>query len=92
MTLEELTSKYIQSCEKVAAEIKLAQDIVVLDEDKIKSVIESAKQYLSDAKYYQSKNQLETSLASVAYCEGLLDALRLLGMVEFTWPNTKKKQ
>jgi len=92
MTLEELTSKYIKSCEKVAAEIKLAQDIVVLDEDKIKSIIESAKQYLSDAKYYQSKNQLETSLASVAYCEGLLDALRLLGMVEFTWPNTKKKQ
>jgi len=92
MTLEELTSKYIKSCEKVAAEIKLAQDIVVLDEDKIKGIIESAKQYLSDAKYYQSQNQLETSLASVAYCEGLLDALRLLGMVEFTWPNTKEKQ
>jgi len=92
MTLEELTSKYIKSCEKVAAEIKLAQDIVVLEEDKIKSIIESAKRYLSDAKYYQSKNQLETSLASVAYCEGLLDALRLLGMVEFTWPNTKEKQ
>jgi FAD synthetase len=91
MTLEELTSKYIESCEKVVAEIKLAQDIVVLDEDKIKSIIESAKQYLSDAKYYQSKNQLETSLASVAYCEGLLDALRLLGMVEFTWPKTKGK-
>jgi FAD synthetase len=92
MTLEELTSKYIKSCEKVAAEIKLAQDIVVLDEDKIKNIIESAKQYLSDAKYYQNKNQLETSLASVAYCEGLLDALRLLGMVEFTWSNTKEKQ
>jgi FAD synthetase len=92
MTLEELTSKYISSCEKVAAEIKLAQDIVVLDEDKIKSIVESAKQYLSDAKYYQSQNQLESSLASVAYCEGLLDALRLLGMVEFTWPNTKEKQ
>jgi FAD synthetase len=92
MTLEELTNKYIKSCEKVAAEIKLAQDIVVLDEDKIKSIIDGAKQYLSDAKYYQSQNQLETSLASVAYCEGLLDALRLLGMVEFTWPNTKEKQ
>jgi FAD synthetase len=91
MKLEELTSKYIDSCEKAVAEIKLAQDIVVLDEDKIKSIIESAKQYLSDAKYYQSKNQLETSLASVAYCEGLLDALRLLGMVEFTWPKTKEK-
>lgn len=92
MTLEQLTSKYIISCDKVVAEIKLAQDIVVLDEDKIKSIVESAKQYLSDAKYYQSRNQLGTSLASVAYCEGLLDALRLLGMVEFTWPSTKEKQ
>ncbi len=92
MTLEELTSKYIDNCEKVVAEIKLAQDVIVLDEDKIKSIIESAKQYLSDAKYYQGKNQLETSLASVAYCEGLLDALRLLGMVEFTWPSTKEEK
>jgi len=92
MTLEELTAKYIKSCEKAVAEVKLAQDIVVLDEDKIKSIIESAKQYLSDAKYYQNKNQLEKSLASVAYCEGLLDALRLLGMVEFTWPHIKERQ
>jgi len=35
---------------------------------------------LEDAKYYEDKSKLETSLASVAYCEGLLDALRLLGL------------
>ncbi len=92
MTIEELATKYISNCDKVVAEIKLAQDVIVLDEDKIKSIIESAKQYLGDAKYYQSKNQLETSLASVAYCEGLLDALRLLGMVEFTWPSIKEEK
>ncbi len=92
MTLEQLTKKYIANCEKVVSEVKLAQDIVVLDEDKIKSIVESAKQYLCDAKYYQSQNQLETSLASVAYCEGLLDALRLLGMVEFTWPSTQQQK
>lgn len=40
---------------------------------------------LEDAKYYREKKKLETRLASVAYCEGLLDALRLLGFVEFSW-------
>jgi len=91
MRLKELTSKYIQSSETVLAEIKLAQDVVVIDEEKIKSIIESAKSYLNDAKYYQERNKLQTGLASVAYCEGLLDALRLLGVVEFTWPNKKEK-
>jgi len=91
MTLEELASKYIQSSAKVLAEIKLAQDVVVIDEEKIRGIIESAKHYLNDAKYYQERNKLETSLASVAYCEGLLDALRLLGVVEFTWPSGAEK-
>jgi len=91
MTLKELASKYIRNSEKVLAEIKLATDIVVIDEEKIKGIIESAKHYLNDAKYYQERNKMETSLASVAYCEGLLDALRLLGVVEFTWPSRKEK-
>ena len=90
MTLKELTSKYIQISEQVLAKIELAQDVMVIDEEKIREIIENAKQYLNDSKYYQKKNKLETSLASVAYCEGLLDALRLLGVVKFTWP--KKKQ
>jgi len=91
MTLKELTSKYIRSSEKVLAEVKLVQDVVVIDEEKIKGIVESAKHYLNDAKYYQERNKLDTSLASVAYCEGLLDALRLLGVVEFTWPSGKEK-
>jgi FAD synthetase len=91
MSLKELTSKYIQNSERVLAEIKLATDVVVIDEEKIKGIIESARQYLNDAKYYELQNRLETSLASVSYCEGLLDALRLLGVVEFTWPSGNQK-
>jgi FAD synthetase len=91
MSLKELTSKYIQNSERVLAEIKLATDVVVIDEEKIKGIIESARQYLNDAKYYERQNRLETSLASVSYCEGLLDVLRLLGVVEFTWPSGNQK-
>lgn len=91
MSVEALLLKYIQNSEKVFAEIKLKQDVVVLDEEKIREIIEYAKRYLSDAKYYGEKKQFETGLVSVAYCEGILDGLRLLGMVEFTWSKTEKE-
>ena len=85
MTLEEKVSKYIRNTERVFVEIRRVSNSVHPNEGKVESVIETAKGYLEDAKYYQRKSELETSLASVAYCEGLLDALRLLGAVEFSW-------
>ncbi len=85
MTLEQMVSKYISNAERVFIEVKWVSSSVNLNEEKIEAVLETAKRYLQDAKYYQKRSKLETSLASVAYCEGLLDALRLLGAVEFSW-------
>jgi len=85
MTISELVSKYIRNTERVLAEIKVAQDLTRVDEEKVKRVVDHAKRYLEDAKYYEERKEFETSLASVAYCEGLLDALRLLGGAEFSW-------
>jgi len=91
MNLQVPLLRYIENAEKVLAEMKLRQRAVTLDQEKICVVIDNAKQYLSDAKYYRRKKQFRTSLAAVCYCEGLLDALRLLETVEFTWPNSKDK-
>jgi len=85
MTLQELVSKYINGVERVFSQIRVTQITTHVDEEKIEDILEHAKRYLEDAKYYESRSRLETSLASVAYCEGLLDALRLLGVVEFSW-------
>lgn len=85
MTIEELVSKYIRNTKRVFKEMKITQGSVLIDEENIKTVIETAKRYLEDAKYYQDEKKVETGLASVAYSEGLLDALRLLGAVEFSW-------
>jgi hypothetical protein len=52
--------------------------------------VDASKAYLEDAKYYREKKKFEVSLTSVAYCEGLLDALRMLGVVKFEWPTRKK--
>jgi len=85
MTLKELVSRYVQKTEKVFPEIKVIQGPMIIKKENVGKIIENARRYLEDAKYYREKKKLETSLASVAYCEGLLDALRLLGLVEFSW-------
>jgi FAD synthetase len=86
MSLETLVSKYIASAEKVLSEMRQASGSIVIDEESISRVVEYVSAYLEDAKYYKAQKKLETSLTSVAYCEGLLDALRLLGAVNFEWP------
>ena len=47
-----------------------------------RSIVELARAYLSDAKYYFEKGDYATSLSCIAYAEGLLDALRHLGLVK----------
>ena len=89
MTLKELVSKYICNTEQVFGEMKPSETAAHISKEAIENVIETAKRYLEDAKYYQERKKLETGLASVAYCEGLLDALRLLGVVKFSWPTKK---
>jgi FAD synthetase len=85
MKIEELITKYIGGAELVIKEIEEIPEDIQLNEKEAKTVFDWAKRYLEDAKYYQEKGKLETSLTSVAYCEGLLDALHLLGAVEFSW-------
>jgi len=85
MKIDELISKYIRGAERVVTEIGQLPEDVHLNDEEAKTVFDWAKRYLEDAKYYQEKGKLETSLTSVAYCEGLLDALRLLGAMEFSW-------
>jgi len=85
ISIEELITKYIRGADRVVEEIGELPEKVQLNEEEAKTVFDWAKRYLEDAKYYREKGKLETSLTSVAYCEGLLDALRLLGAVEFSW-------
>ena len=86
MTLEELTVKYIRNTESVLSDIRTIKDSRQVNRGEVDSVIGAVRRYLEDAKYYRERRKFETGLASVAYCEGLLDALRLLGVVEFSWP------
>lgn len=90
MTLMALVSKYIESSERAFKEMSAVRNQITLDDKSIAKIVNHAKAYLDDAKYYKAKKELEVSLTSVAYCEGLLDALRLLGAVKFEWLTEKK--
>ena len=92
MNTKALLFKYVRNSENVFAEIKLKQGAETPSQQQIAEVIEYAKRYLSDAKHYGEKQQHTTGLVSVAYCEGMLDALRLLKLVDFKWSETKERK
>ena len=78
--------------ERACGELKLTQMPINLTEETVTTVLSYANDYLEDANYYKAQGKLETSLTSVAYCEGILDALRLIGAVNFEWPTKQENK
>jgi FAD synthetase len=75
----------------VLKKIQIKDEISITNEN-IDNIIKYAKDYLQDAKYYKNQSKFETSLTSIAYCEGLLDALKLLDVVNFDWATRELKE
>jgi hypothetical protein len=89
LSVKDLVEKYINNTGRVFKEIKTPTlEEVKVDNKKILEVIEYAKNYFEDSKYHRDQKKFEVALTSVAYCEGLLDALKLLGLAEFQWPTS----
>ncbi len=92
MSLEALVAKYIISAEKVLEKMQRTKGGATVTDARIDEILGYVTAYLKDAKYYKDQKKFETSLTSVAYCEGLLEALRLLGVVDFEWPRKAEKR
>jgi hypothetical protein len=90
MSIEALVDKYIMSTDKALKEMKRAKVSVKLDEKSIDEIVAYAMAYLEDAKYYRDKQKFEISLTSIAYCEGLIDALKLMGAIKI--PSSSQDQ
>lgn len=89
-TAEEKARKYVASIEKVLCEIELTSSSTI-DEKHVRAVVETAHSYAEDAKYYL-QGWPSTALAAISYAEGLLDALRFLGLVNFSWPDSSGRR
>lgn len=84
----EKTRKYLASIETVLSRIEITKVSSNIDAKFVQSIVATAKSYVEDAKHYLEEKP-STALAAVSYAEGLLDALRLLGVAKFTWPEAR---
>jgi diphthine synthase len=82
--LDRLIDKYSESCRRVIRELDPKDLQKTVTPEDVKALTGHAANYLDDGEYYQTERKA-TALASVSYAEGILDALRLLGLVEFEW-------
>ncbi len=81
MSATELSNKYIVAMEKTLKGAKLRSAPLTVSKECVDEMFGYVKAYLEDAKYYRAQGKFETSLVSIAYCEGVLDALKLIGAV-----------
>jgi FAD synthetase len=49
-------------------------------------VVDYAKRYVADSRYYLETAKPTTALASIAYAEGLLDSLSIMGVADLKKP------
>jgi hypothetical protein len=81
MSAQELAAKYIVAMEKTLRNVQRTTASVAVSKECIDEIFGYVEAYLEDAKYFLSQGKFETSLVSIAYCEGLLDALKLINAV-----------
>jgi len=87
---KERSRRYIAAVETALSELKPITMPAIIARRDVERVVEVAKRYLSDSKYYGEAGRDVTSLASISYAEGLLDAFRFLKLGEFSWPQELK--
>ncbi len=81
MSAQTLSAKYIDAMEKTMSSMRRIRGAISVSEKCVDELLGYVTTYLKDAKYYRDQEKFETSLTSIAYCEGLLDALKLMGAV-----------
>ncbi|MEM4700413.1 MAG: DUF357 domain-containing protein [Candidatus Nezhaarchaeales archaeon] len=78
--IEERLAKCLASLKEVLREVRLKEGA-----KEAREALDLARRYYLDALYYRDRDP-PTALACASYSEGLLDALRVLGLASFEWP------
>ena len=76
----ERARKYIANFEKTLQQFTLVKANTVLKQENITMVADTIQRYLQDSRYHLENNKPATALVSIAYAEGLLDALLFLDL------------
>ena len=78
----ERASRYIATLEKALQQHSPLKESKMVEEASIMKVADAIHRYLQDARFYIDNGKPTTSLASIAYAEGLLDALKFLNLTK----------
>ncbi len=79
---EERTSKYLDTTTQSLKRLRTRNLPATVSQNQLNSVLELVRGYTKDAKHYMDNKKPVTSLACIAYAEGLLDALKFLDLVQ----------
>ena len=78
----ERARKYIENFEKSIQKLNAVKEHSSVRMEDVRRISDAIHRYLEDADYYLKHGKPTTSLASIAYAEGLLDALAFLGLTD----------
>jgi hypothetical protein len=90
VSAQELATKYIAVMEETLKSSRKIKTPIAVSEACVDEVFGYLNAYLNDAKYFLGQGKFETSLVSIAYCEGLFDALKLISAVRVLPPNNQQ--
>ncbi len=79
---EERTTKYLDTTTQSLKHLKTRKLPATISQNQLNCVLELVRGYTKDAKHYVDNKKPVTSLACIAYAEGLLDALKFLELVD----------
>jgi FAD synthetase len=85
LKLKEKFQRYSLGLKQALQSLKIKENLNGKLSLKISEVVSLAECYWKDASHFHGRGETVTALISLAYGEGLLDALRILGYVEFKW-------
>lgn len=78
----ERSSKYLETTTSALKRLKTRKLPVTVSQKHLDRVLELVQGYTKDARHYVERKKPVTSLACIAYAEGLLDALNLLELID----------
>lgn len=76
--------KYIANVESALRSLELLDD-----SRDVKEILDLVERYLDDSRRFLSGGRGLDSLAAISYAEGLLDCLKILGKVRFSWSSRR---
>jgi len=77
------STKYLDTTTQSLDRVKRTKLPSRVSKDHVDKVMALVLDYSKDAKHYLETKKPVTSLACIAYAEGLLDALKFLELIEF---------